>query len=259
MPRSCGRGLPLDRGERDGGLGDLAGGCFFSYAYAVSADGALVAGGGTNALAPTAATWTAAGGWTDLGFAAIDGNSSVIIAVTADGTVAVGNHRIDASPSYQAFRWSSAGGLELLGDLEGGALFASALDVADDGATIVGFGTSAAGVEAFRWTEAGGMTGLGDLEGGAFESRALALAPDASIVVGTGTTDAGLEAAVWEGALPIARLADLLAARGVVVPEGFVLSEAVAITIVGRTVVVAGNGTSPDGDPEGWVARFCAE
>lgn len=67
----------------------------------------------------------------------------------------------------QAF---SAGELLGLGDLPGGAVFSTSVDVSGDGSVVVGNSSSANGTEAFRWTQAGGMVGLGDLAGGAFFS-----------------------------------------------------------------------------------------
>jgi probable HAF family extracellular repeat protein len=56
----------------------------------------------------------------------------------------------------------AARGIEVLGDLPGGAAASRALGVSDDGDTVVGWATSAAGQEAFVWTPAAGLERLAD-------------------------------------------------------------------------------------------------
>jgi uncharacterized membrane protein len=48
------------------GLGDLAGGDFYSYAYGISSDGSVVVGQGYSALGNEAFYWTASGGMESL-------------------------------------------------------------------------------------------------------------------------------------------------------------------------------------------------
>ncbi|MEW8020454.1 MAG: hypothetical protein AB2811_06855, partial [Candidatus Sedimenticola endophacoides] len=75
-------------------------------------------------------------------------------------------------PAISAMRWTEEGGVELLGDLPGGATVISpngkrkyaslANDASRDGGVIVGFSATSGHQRAFRWTEAGGMESLGD-------------------------------------------------------------------------------------------------
>jgi probable HAF family extracellular repeat protein len=240
-------------------LGDLSGGCFFSYAYGVSADGTTIVGGATNMLSNTAAIWsTRTNAWDDLGFARIMNNSSSIHATTPDLGYVVGTHRIDVTADYQAFRWSLAKGQELLGDLAGGALLASAAAISDDGAVIVGAGTAASGPQAFRWTATSGMVGLGDLAGGRDDSAADDMSGDGRLIVGYGTTAMGQEAALWETPSRAARAADVFAAHGVVIPVGWILRRATSVVLHEGVILVAGNGTNPSGEPEAWLARYCS-
>jgi probable HAF family extracellular repeat protein len=237
-------------------LGDLSTGCFFSVAYGVSADGAKVVGGATNALTNTAAFWSA-GNWQDLGFAMSLGNSSSVDDLTPDETVAVGTQRFDATASYQVFRWQADAGQELLGDLDGGDVYAGALGVSDDGSVVVGFASSANGVEAFRWTRGTGLTGLGDFGSGAFGSQALALTADGTLIVGFGTTDAGTEAALWPSSLVMTSLASELTRHGVTIPTGWLLRDATGVSVNGREVTFAGNALNAAGAPEAWTATYC--
>lgn len=238
------------------GLDDLAMGCFFSYAYGISVDGTLIVGGGTNALANTAAVWSN-GAWTDLGLAQGLNNTSSLNAITPDRRYVVGTHRVDDGASYNAIRWSEADAEEILGDLGGGATFADATGISDDGAAVIGAGTSTAGVEAFLWRATTGLVGLGDFSGGAFESHAAAISPDGLWIVGQGTSASGPEAAVWQDGGPITQLSALLPANNVTVPAGWTLTGVTGVTTSTGAVIFSGNGTNPSGAEEAWIARIC--
>ncbi len=237
-------------------LGDLPTGCFFSYAYGVSADGTTIVGGATNSQSNTAALWSSSS-WRDLGFAMGDGNSSSIDAITPSLAVAVGTQRVGATAAYEAFRWQADAGEEVLGDLDGGEIYASAAAVSDDGSLVVGLGTSARGVEAFRWSRATGMTALGDFAGGDFSSQALAVSGDGAFIVGFGTTDAGAQAAQWTEASGITTLVSVLTSHGVTIPSGWQLTSATGVAVNGNQVTLTGNGTNPAAAPEAWAATYC--
>jgi probable HAF family extracellular repeat protein len=73
--------------------------------------------------------------------------------VNADGTVVVGVG--NATGTFEAFRWTQAGGMAGLGFLPGG-ISSFAQGVNADGKVVVGFGDATGiGAEAFRWTQAG--------------------------------------------------------------------------------------------------------
>ena len=125
------------------GLGDLPSGAFNSSATAVSADGATIVGWGTVELCNVhgctpdvteAFHWTAADGMTGLADVTIFGMNSYASAVSADGSVVVGNL------GTSAFRWTEEGGLErILEDWEAdGQIMTIARAVSADGATVVG-------------------------------------------------------------------------------------------------------------------------
>ena len=78
--------------------------------------------------------------------------------VSADGSVIVGDSV--SALGFEAFRWTSEGGMVGLGDLPGGMFESHAWDVSSDGSVIVGNGTTTLGPEAFVWTAAGGMQNL---------------------------------------------------------------------------------------------------
>jgi probable HAF family extracellular repeat protein len=125
-----------------------------------------------------------------------------------------------------------------LGDLVGGSFESGATAVSSDGLVVVGFGTSANGMEAFRWTAATGMVGLGDLGGGGFSSIARGVSADGSVVVGNGTSANGIEAFRWTAAENMVGLGDL--AGG-----GF---RSIATAVSANGAVIVGVGQSANGD-----------
>ncbi|MEZ6015618.1 MAG: hypothetical protein R3F49_10920 [Planctomycetota bacterium] len=104
------------------------------------------------------------------------------LGVSEDGSVIVGQ-----SVGYQAYRWTSAGGLQDLGTL--GGLTSRAYDVSGDGSVVVGSVDLSNGyqIHPFRWTLASGMQDLGTL-GGPY-SEAYGVSADGSVVVGWSRVD----------------------------------------------------------------------
>ena len=110
---------------------------------------------------------------------------------------------------YEAFRWTSGGGMVGLGDLPGGTFESDAKDVSADGSVIVGHAATALGFEAFVWTGTGGMQNLRELliAGGATGltgwtlTEANAVSADGRTVVGYGTNAAGNQGA-WAATIP---------------------------------------------------------
>jgi len=123
------------------GLGDLSGGVFSSYAYAVSADGSVVVGQGASASFSTEAfRWTLSGGMVGLGGLPGGGIVSMACGASADGSVVVG---YGYNTAYEAFRWTQAGGMIGLGKLSGGtgnyASGSYAYGTSADGSVVVGY------------------------------------------------------------------------------------------------------------------------
>jgi probable HAF family extracellular repeat protein len=142
------------------GLGYIGGGGSSpgSFATAVSADGATVAGYSTDASNyQEAFRWTG-GTMTGLGFVGGGGSSpgSYAVAISADGTTVVG-YSTDAANNTQAFRWNG-GTMTGLGHLSG-SNYSTALAVSANGAVVVGLSGQYAygsyfGFDVFRWTAA---------------------------------------------------------------------------------------------------------
>ena len=126
----------------------------------------------------------AADGIFDLG--TLGGAYSFATAVSADGSVVVGDSYTANNAARHAFRWTTSGGMADLGTL--GGRFSEARAVSADGSVVVGNSDTAnnAASHAFRWTTSGGMADLGTL-GGAY-SFASAVSADGSVVVGDSYT-----------------------------------------------------------------------
>lgn len=116
-----------------------------STAQAVNATGSVIVGVSGN----MAVRW--AGSMQSLGFLP-DTNVSIAADVSANGIVVVGHCLTNSSLSERAFRWTPSGGMLDLGQLPGWTN-ARATAVSGNGAVV--FGNS--GSRVFRWTQAQGM------------------------------------------------------------------------------------------------------
>ncbi len=118
-------------------------------------------------------------------------------AIGANDSLIVGRSQWAGSGVYEAFRWTSSGGLSGIGELPGGQNFSVGASCSNQGDVIVGTSYSANGYEAFRWKAGGAMQGLGDLPGGEFRSEARAVSANGLVVVGASASAAGTQAFRW--------------------------------------------------------------
>ena len=120
--------------------------------------GAAIKGSGPNGATFHAFRWTPPGGLQDLGLTT--GAESIAIAISADGSVIVGEAR-DASGFWRAFRWTAATGMQDIGTLGGPE--SAAFAVSKDGSVIVGTSLtngSTGSNDCFIWTAKTGMQNL---------------------------------------------------------------------------------------------------
>ena len=134
-------GYRWDRVNNQFTIIDNGGGGFIEAAKAVSDDGSVVLGSFPGTIDPsanTAAIWTDANGWTDLGYLPNAGtcpSRSDGYELSADGTVAVGLSWDGCSG--RGFRWTQADGMVELENLANGSNRASV--ISSDGSIIAGF------------------------------------------------------------------------------------------------------------------------
>lgn len=198
------------------GLGDLPGPGFFSFAYGISADGGTVVGFGDGFTGGSqqAFRWTAEGGMIGLGYLPGAGADRSSIARGASNTGVVVGYSKSANTAaftFEAFRWTPAGGMVGLGDLPGDIFNSQAYACTPDGSVIVGFGTGTTlplKREAMRWTAATGMMGLGGLPG-AGRSEAYGVSDDGLVVVGQSSSASGPQAFRWGAGPGMVGLGDL--------------------------------------------------
>lgn len=163
------------------GVGTIAGGS--TFAVAVSADGNVVAGNlGSPALGGQGFRWTRQTGIVRIGRFGPTQVNTTVNGISGDGNTLVGY--ADASPIGQAYRWTTAHGLQPIpGNIAYGASF--------DGSAIVGEmpGTSPGISSAWRWTALTGLVQLGTLSGDENSGHAGARAVSADGLTITGFTD----------------------------------------------------------------------
>ena len=217
------------------GLGDIPGGIFFSKAFGVSPDGALVVGQSNSGRGMEAFVWTQHDGMVGLGDFDEKQAFSLATAVSNNGLV-VGRGR--HLTQDQAFRWTRGEGLGGLVNHAEHAVSTEALALSANGQRIVGniFNkkSSTKHKMAFLWTDGSGIKELGDLPGGEEWSLAHAVSADGQVVVGRSKSSNGIEAFYWteeKGMVPLGDLSD-----------GDFFSTALGISADGKVIV--GFGTT---------------
>lgn len=208
-----------------------------TQAAGISGNGGTVVGAAwttQNFFSERAFRWSGPGTYQSLGTAGYP--RSAAESVSGDGSVVVG--RVEGGPFTdfqfgQAFRWTPATGMQLLGHTRPGNVYSRATDVSRDGGTIVGYSFDSGGFnDAFMWTPAGGMATLPQLPGTPFpNSRAYGVTFDGSIIVGI--SGPANNAVMWRGGSVI----DLG------LPPGWTYSIARAVSDNGAVVAASINAT----------------
>jgi len=253
--RWTGIGLPQDLGVLPGNLS--------SWANGISGDGQIVVGqsevgnGGGNTFG-VAFRWTQQTGMQQLPHLRPGGSLTQALGISRDGSTIVGLSRTGPiGAPYEAFSWTQGGGMVPLPGLPGAAFpWGTANAVSADGSVSVG---NAVGVQGsnrmVRWT-GGGVEDLGVLPGYT-SSKAQAVSDDGLVVAGVSyESGSNFLATVWTPATGQVSLVDYLASSSVVVPTGWSLVDAHAVSGDGFTF--AGQARSAAGVRQGFVATVPA-
>ena len=220
------------------GLGDFAGGAFYSAGLGISADGLVIVGDGQSALGKQAFRWTEAIGMLPL---ISDQSGNIAYATNADGSMVTGQN--GEGSGQDAFCWEDDGDgvpeigeTQLLPDLPGGGVYGNALAISDDGSVIVGHAQDDTGpaIVPTMWTRPGNDWEVSPLEPRGLTGKATDVSPTGSAVVGYRSN----EAFRWTQATGMVGLGDL--------EGGSALSVAYGVSADGSVVV--GVGSSPAGE-----------
>jgi WD40 repeat protein len=226
-----------------------------STAYAISADGSVLAGSIATPRGLEAFRWTQADGPSPLG-TLLGPNKhaqSQARAVSGDGAAVVGEFgglNVAAQPGsddlVRAFRWTKDGGMKELAAAPGYKGFspATALAVSADGGVVVGVGRLDGQPQvrlAYRWTEAGSAVPLDDLPEGVNNAAARALSADGSVAAGFSFGGNAVQrAAVWESKTGVHDLRAALARDYGLNLEGWNLQSVQGVSADGRTLMGVG-------------------
>lgn len=202
----------------------------YAGAFAVSADGAVVAGN-----SQASSIWRrTSDSYPTYELSDDDlGNGAQITAISADGAVAVGHGERNSIYGAPYYTHSGVTQLGTLGGTPSHDFFSHANGVSADGKIVVGISSSPTGSQAFRWTAATGMQGLSSPDDEVSFFNANAISGNGNVVVGVGGPNNNRVAVRWTaetGTVNLGRLG----------PE-FVHAEAWAVLADGSTVV--GNST----------------
>ncbi|MEP7043446.1 MAG: hypothetical protein ABI843_10310 [Dokdonella sp.] len=237
---------------------------FLSSAYGVSDSGTAVGLAYDETGNPIAFQWTSATGMARLPVNRPD-TFSRANGISHDGSVVFGWN--DQTDGYRTgVIWQAAQPIDLVD--AGGSPIGEALAANADGSVVVGGGYyTANGSEAWRWTAATGALPIGilpsdrpsqrpavsplrsarmDLAKPAAaptpdgflppESYAFAVSDDGNVIVGASGVWPIRTASIWTPAAGLQPLADYVTARGVTIPDGWLLAAATAISADGETI-----------------------
>lgn len=233
-------------------LEDLPGGDIRSAALAVSDDGLTVYGQGSSVRGAVGMRWTAKTGMVDLGLPFI----SEVECATPDGSVLAGS--IASVFTREMYRFMPGSGeLDRFGDLAGGAINSRAFAISDDGETVVGYASTAAGQVPAMWTQETGLVALDTTLGGIIQPGfANAVSFDGLLIGGSIALSGTSIGYVWSRDGAKKYVWDSLECEGVDSPSG--LASAVTdIAVTTSSVTLVGTGQREfDGAFEGWIATY---
>jgi uncharacterized membrane protein len=215
-----------------------------SAAFAVSADGSIMAGTARIPPAIDRAWRWEAGRFDDLGALAGDGGNAY--SISGDGRFIAGTTS-EPQGAYHAYRYDWQTRMSTLLTSTAGDVAGGALDISLDGQVVVGNYLGDVS-RAARWDANGVLTLLPLFAEGA-PSQAMRVNADGRVIVGVAGDPR--VAVIWTDDR-VSTIAGQLGDRGVLIPAGWLLSNATALSADGR--IVAGVGAYLNQPDVGWVA-----
>ncbi len=169
-----------------------------SQAFTANDDGSVLAGNGLGDFetAPRAARWSESAGWELLRDGREDFNAIEARGISADGDTVVGTIQFEGSTIREAFLWTPATGIQMLGLLDGNPT--TATGVSADGTVVSGFAAiEMRDLVALRWTSDAGLEPLPLLEGTDC-CFAQSISADGSTIVGQCGPENDPQAVLWD-------------------------------------------------------------
>lgn len=173
-----------------------------------------------------------------------------VAGVSDDGVYVTGDGTTEDNLGW-VWRWSEAGGYELLPHLALGAFWVNATAISAAGDAVVGNARVGSEYVAYLWREGSGAQLLGLLDPGDDWSEAASTTEHGDVVVGTSGTDLGFEGFIWDDMNGMRDLRTVFLQAGMPVGDWTDLWPT-DISPDGSTIV--GRGLNADGDIEAWVA-----
>jgi probable HAF family extracellular repeat protein len=237
-------------------LGYTAKGCVmdgnWGSGYGLNHDGSVVVGLAWYCPGAQGFRWTEGRGM--VGLSHPKGASSRASAISADGSTIVGFYEHPKQGIRRAVRWTPRFDLFTGVDVPG-----EATAVSSNGSQIVGQAATVNGIYAFYYADAAGLISLGTVSGIPTDQSIANGISDKGKVVGWSGDPffGGLEAFIWSAARPTGKMRSLrkvLTQAGAQIPDGIYLTNALAISADGSTVV----GTWQDDhfNQGTWMARL---
>ncbi len=217
-------GHPAEGCTLDGSWGD---------AWGVSGDGSIVVGLAWYCPGAEGFQWTKQDGMVGLGHPLRA--SSRATTISADGSTIVGFYEDPTQGFRRPVRWISGSTDMFLGDIPG-----EAIAVSSDGSQIVGQAADSTGNgRAFYYTNSGGLTDLGVLTGNTTDQSVAIGVSDNGVVIGASINPFSWTSQpfIWSPKTGMRWLRAALVRNGAVLPSGMVLSNVLAISADGSTIV----------------------
>ena len=219
-------------------LGHPAEGCVLDNswgdAWGVSGDGSVVVGLAWYCPGAEGFQWTKDGGIVGLGHPT--GASSRATTISADGSTIVGFYEDPIQGFRRPVRWIAGTTDMFLGD----SLAGEAIAVSSDGSQIVGQAADSTGNgRGFYYSGAGGLVDLGVLSSNTSDQSVATSVSDNGIVIGASINPFNWTSQpfVWSSKMGLHRLQAILVRHGAVIPNNVTLTNVLAISADGTTLV----------------------